>query len=89
MIILFKSENPTWILTKCLAVLLNFFSMITRHQFDNVVAILKQESPEAAGICQKGTDSKKRISDKAHAMVKDLAVSPVQHGAMDRCHFSQ
>ena len=32
---------------------------------------------------------KKQISDEACATVKDLAISPVQHGAMNRCHFSQ
>ena len=50
-IILFKSENPTWGLTKCLAVLPNFFSTITRNQFDNVVATLKRENSEGFGAC--------------------------------------
>ena len=61
-IILFKSENPTRELAKCLAALLNFFSTITRHQFNNVVATLEREGPEAAGTRQKRTDPHKRIS---------------------------
>ena len=52
-IILFKTENPTWGLTKCLAVLPNFFSTITKHQFDRVVATLKRKGPEAAGAALK------------------------------------
>ena len=44
---------------------------------------------EAAGTRQKGTGPKKRISEKARATVKDLAVSPVRHDAMERRHFSQ
>lgn len=82
-IILFKSENPTWGLTKCQAVLPNFFSTITKHQFDKVVATLKREGPEAAATRQKGTGPKKQISDEVRATVKDLAVST------ERCHFSQ
>lgn len=88
-IILFKTENPTWGLTKCLAVLPEFFSTITKHQFDNVVATLKREGPDAAGTRQKGTGPQKRISDETRATVKDLAVSPVRRGAMERRHFSQ
>ena len=64
-IILFKSENPTWGLTKCLAVLPNFFSTITRNQFNNVVATLKREGPETASTRKKGTGPKKRLSDEA------------------------
>ena len=67
----------------------NFFSTITKHQFDGVVATLKRKGPEAAGACQKGTGPKKRISDEARATVKDLAVSPVRRGAIERRHFSQ
>ena len=52
-IILFKTENMTWGLTKCLAVLPNFFSTITKHQFDSVVATLKRKGPEAAGAALK------------------------------------
>ena len=89
MIILFKSENPTWGLTKCLAVLPNFFLTITRHQFNNVVATLKREGPETDGTRQKGTGPKKGFLDEARATVKDLTVSPVRHGAMNRRHFSQ
>ena len=66
-----------------------FFSTITKHQFDNVVATLKREGPDAAGTRQKGTGPQKRISDKTRATVKDLAVSPVRRGAMERRHFSQ
>lgn len=88
-IILFKSENPTWGLTKCQAVLPNFFSTITRNQFNNVVATLKREGPETASTRKKGTGPQKRISDEARATVKDLAVSPVRHGSTNRRHFSQ
>ena len=56
---------------------IKFFSTITRHQFDNVIATLKREGPEAAGAHQKGTGPKKRILDKACAMVQDLVVSPM------------
>ena len=59
-----------------------FFFNNYKHQFDNVVATLKREGPEAAGTCQKGMGPKKQISDKAHALVKDLAVSPVRHNAI-------
>ena len=76
-IILFKSENPTWGLTKCLAVLPNFFSTITRNQFNNVVATLKREGPATASPGKKRTGLKKRISNEARATVKDLAVLPV------------
>ena len=83
-IILFKSENPTWGLAKRLDVSYQIvFSAITRHQFYNVVATLKRDGPEAPGTRQKGTGPKKRISNKACATVKDLAVSPVRHVAME------
>ena len=59
-----------------------FFSTITRNQFNNVVATLKREGPETASTCKKGKGPKKRISDEARATGKDLAVSPVRHGAM-------
>ena len=54
-----------------------FFSRITRNQFNNVVATLKREEPETASTRKKETGPKKRISDEARATVKDLAVSPV------------
>ena len=63
-IIFLKSENPTWGLTKCLVVSLNFFSMITKHPFDNVAATLKPEGPEAAATCQKGTGEKNKFQMK-------------------------
>ena len=66
-----------------------FFSTITRNHFDNIVATLKREDLEAAGTRQKGMGPKKRILDEARATVKDLAVSPVRHGAMERRHFNQ
>ena len=44
--------------------------------------------PETASTRKKGTGSKKRISDEARATIKDLAVSSVRHGAMNRRHFS-
>ena len=70
LIILFKNKNPTWGPANRLAVLPNFFSMLTKHQFDNVVATLKREGPEAAATRQKGTGPKKQISE-VRAMVKD------------------
>ena len=53
-----------------------FFSTITRNQFNNV-ATLKREGPETASTRKKGTGLKKRISNEARATVKDLGVSPV------------
>ena len=54
-----------------------FFSTITRNQFNNVVATLKREEPETASTRKKETGLKKQISNEARATVKDLAVSPV------------
>ena len=59
-----------------------FFSTITRNQLNNVVATLKREGRETASTRKKGTGPKKRISDEAHSTVKNLAVSPMRHGAM-------
>ena len=50
-----------------------FFSTITRDQFNNAVASLKREGPEPASTRKKGTGPQKRISDEARATVKDLA----------------
>ena len=56
-IILFKRENPTWGLTKCQAVLSNFFSTIKRNQFNNVVATLKREGPQTDSTRKKRNGS--------------------------------
>ena len=49
---------------------------------------MKREGPEIASTRKKGKGSKKQISDEARATEKNLAVSPVRHGAMNRRHFS-
>ena len=66
-IILFKSENPT-----CGLRTDHIFSMITKHQFDSVVATWRQEGPKAVATRQKGSVPKKQILDEVPATVKDM-----------------
>lgn len=85
-IVLFKTENPTWGLTKCASILPDFFAQITRNQFSNVVDRLKRDGSLLASARKKGTGPAKRISDEDRTRVKELAVSPV--GRPNR-HLSQ
>ena len=67
----------------------DFFSTITRNQFNNVVATLKGQGAVTASTRKRGTGPQKRISDEARDPVKDLAVLPVRQGATNKRHFSQ
>lgn len=89
-IVLFKKENPTWGLTKCAAILPEFFQEITRHQFTNVVDRLKREGSPLACSRKEGSGPAKRITEEDCARVKELAVTP--EGYMGRGilrHLSQ
>ena len=46
-IVLFKTENPTWGLSKCKEILPEFFSNISQNQFSYVVSKLKNENVDS------------------------------------------
>ena len=48
MIVVFKSENPTWVCNKCCAILPKFFGGITQYEFNGVLGKLKQEGEDVA-----------------------------------------
>ena len=88
-IILFKRDHATWGLSSCANVLPTFFEKITKHQFDNLVSLLKRDGSPLAGTRQKETGAHIRISTEKRQNVKDLAVSPVKIRGIEKKHMSQ
>ena len=84
-IVLFKSEHPTWGLGKCSEILPNFFGAITKNQFTLVVKRIKEQ--DDAAHCKQGTGTATKFDGNARAAVLDLAVTPA--GSPERGHCSQ
>ena len=60
-IVLFKTENPTWGLSKCIEILPEFFSNISQNQFSYVVSKLKNENVDSARKRKHGSRSTRKL----------------------------
>lgn len=85
-IVLFKSEHPTWGLGRCAEILPDFFSQITRHQFTLVVSRLKEEDEDATRR-KEGSGTVCKYDSPIKQSVLQLAVTP--EGSPTHRHQSQ
>ena len=74
-IMLFKTEHPTWSLGKCGEIQPNFFSTITKNQFTLVAKRIKEEGNAAHR--KRGTGTATKFDNNARTAVLDLDVTPV------------
>ena len=86
-IVIFKSEHPTWGLGRCAEVLPNFFSEISRNQFTLVASRLKDDGEEKAMVRRRGSGTTKKFDSPVKQTVQRLAVTP--EGSPTRGHHSQ
>ena len=63
-IVLFKTENPKWGLSKCKEILPEFFGNISQNQFPYVVSKLKNENVDSARKRKHGSGSTRKFSTK-------------------------
>ena len=89
-IVLFKTENPTWGPVKCRQILPNFFRNITERQFYAVTSKLQQDGEEAASTRKSGTGRTRKINSPTRRLVVDMAVTPPGSPTSERKrHLSQ
>lgn len=89
-IVLFKTENPTWGPVKCRQILPNFFRNITERQFYAVTSRLQQDGEEAASTRKSGTGRTTKINSPTRRLVVDMAVTPPGSPTSERKrHLSQ
>lgn len=89
-IVLFKTENPTWGLSKCKEILPEFFSNISQNQFSYVVSKLKNENVDSARKRKHGSGSTRKFGSPVRAAVVELALTPTRSSSSERrSHLSQ
>ena len=89
-IVLFKTENPTWGPVKCRQILPTFFGNITDRQFYTVTSKLQQDGEEAASTRKSGTGRTRKFNSPTRQMVVDMAVTPPGSPTSSRrYHLSQ
>jgi len=85
-IVIFKTENPTWGLGRCAEVLPQFFSHITKNQFSWVVSRMKEDGEDASKR-KHGTGTTTKFDSPVKESVLQLAVTP--QGSPNHGHYSQ
>ena len=86
-IVIFKSEHPTWGLGRCAEVLPNFFSEITRNQFSLVASRMKDDGEEEAMVRKRGSGTSRKFDSPVKQSVQRLALTP--ESSPTRGHHSQ
>lgn len=85
-IVIFKTEHPTWGLGRCAEVLPKFFYEITRNQFSLVASRLKNDGEEAK-TRKYGSGTTTKYDSPVKQSVQSLALTP--EGSPTRGHYSQ
>ena len=89
-IVLFKTENPTWGPVKCRQILPNFFRNITDRQFYTVTSKLQEDGEDAASTRKSGTGRARKFNSPTRRLVVDMAVTPPRSPRSERKrHLSQ
>ena len=86
-IVIFKSEHPTWGLGRCAEVLPNFFSEISRNQFSLVASRLRDDGEEEAIVRRRSSGTSRKFDTPLKQSVQRLAITP--EGSPTRGHHSQ
>ena len=86
-IVLLKSENPSWGYTKCAGILPNFFASISVQQFDRVVRRLKNDGIDDARKRKRGSGTSTVVTEEMRQSVLQLAVTP--ENSPSKGHLSQ